>query len=48
MNRGFAGKHPLQNITKENEMDKTDQLEGRVIYNARGVFGRDSLNGGLS
>lgn len=31
MNRGFAGKHPLQNITKENEMDKTDQLEGRVF-----------------
>jgi len=31
MNGAFAGKHPLQNITKENEMDTTDPLEGRVF-----------------
>lgn len=29
MNQGFVGKHPLQNI--ENEMDRTDKLEGRVF-----------------
>ena len=32
MNSGFAGKYPLQNITKENEMDTNDDPQDEKIF----------------
>lgn len=40
MDRGFADLHIFQKSIKENEMDKTDKLEGRVFTLQRDSSGR--------